>query len=338
MCQYMCDPVASPGVPHDWHLAHLGSFAIGGAGLVMTEATSVAPEGRISPEDTGIWNDVQQEAWARIVAFVHTQGRPVGIQLAHAGRKASTWRTWSSVQGTVPRDLGGWPTIGPTSEPFPGLEPPSAMTADDVRRVVADFVAAADRADKAGFDVAEIHAAHGYLLHQFLSPLVNTRDDDWGGDQDGRSAVLLAVVEAVRERWPDAKPLFVRISATDWAEGGWTVDASCRLAVRLRERGVDLIDCSSGGAIGGVAIPVAPGYQVPLAAAVRATGIATSAVGRVTAPTHVEGVLAAGAADAVMMGRAFLRNPRWVQAAAAEFGMADTFRWPDPYHTASPHG
>ena len=337
MCQYSCDELRAPGVPTPWHLTHLGSFAVGGAGLVMTEATAVAPAGRISPQDTGLWNEDQEQAWAAIVEFVHSQGTHIGVQLAHAGRKASVWRTWSPVQGSVPREDGGWQTVGPTSKAFGGWDAPLPLTEAEILSLIDDFTSAATRAVRAGFDVVEIHAAHGYLIHQFLSTLVNERDDDWGGSFTGRCRMLLSIAAAVRSVLPERMPLFVRISATDWVDGGWSIQDSVSLATLLAEAGVDLVDCSSGGAVPDAVIPVAPGYQVPLAAAVRdAGGVATSAVGRITTPLQAEQVLRSGSADAIMMGRAFLRDPRWVQSAAHEFDEIDRVNWPVQYHTALP--
>ena len=331
MCQYSV--LAEDGVPTDWHLVHLGSRAAGGFGLLLTEATAVVPEGRISPQDTGLWNDEQRDAWARIVDFVHGQGAAVGIQLAHAGRKGSTYRWFpGEPSGSVPASAGGWDTVGPTAEPFTGYADPRAMTAEDIAATVAAFADAARRSDEAGFDVVEIHAAHGYLLHQFLSPLSNHRTDGYGGGFAGRARLLLEVVDAVRAVWPVGKPLFVRISATDWVPGGWDSEDSIRLSGLLRERGVDLVDVSTGGnAV--TEIPVGPAYQVPFAAAIRAgAGIATGAVGLITTPQQADDVLAAGEADAVLLGRAGLREPSWPLRAAAELGL--TWReapYPLPY-------
>jgi 2,4-dienoyl-CoA reductase-like NADH-dependent reductase (Old Yellow Enzyme family)/uncharacterized membrane protein YkvA (DUF1232 family) len=261
MCQYS----AVDGMPGDWHLVHLGARAVGGAGVVISEATAVSPEGRISPQDTGIWNDEQADAWRRVVAFVQAQGALAGVQLAHAGRKASTLRPWEGRGVVAPQD-GGWTPVGPGGEPYPGLAVPQQLDSDGIARVRADFVAAARRADAAGFDVVEVHAAHGYLLHSFLSPLSNGRTDGYGGDLAGRMRLLLEVVEDVRGVWPDDKPLLLRISASDWLDGGWTPQDSVQLAKEAAARGVDLVDCSSGGNAP-VRIPLEPGYQVPFAAA-----------------------------------------------------------------------
>ncbi|GAA4961690.1 NADH:flavin oxidoreductase/NADH oxidase [Kineococcus glutinatus] len=334
MCQYSCDPVAAPGVPHDWHLAHLGAFAVGGAALVLTEAAAVLPEGRISPQDAGIWNDEQATAWARIVAFLHAQGSAAGIQLAHAGRKASTVRPWEPVQGSVPVAEGGWETVAPSAVPFGGYAVPRELDAAGIADVVTAFADAARRADAAGFDVAEVHAAHGYLLHQFLSPLSNHRTDGYGGDFAGRTRLLLEVVDAVRAAWPADKPLFVRLSATEWTEGGWDVDDSVRLAGLLREHGVDLVDCSTGGNVPHARIPVGPGYQVPMAQAVRSgAGVPTAAVGMILQPAQAEQVLVTGQADAVLLARALLTDPRWPQRPAEALGHA--LPWPAQYLRAT---
>ena len=256
MCQYMVE--RRDGIPTPWHLVHLGARAQGGFGLILTEATAVAPEGRISPEDTGLWNDEQRDAWLPIVEFVHSQGSAIGIQLAHAGRKASTFRGFpGEPQGNVPVGDGGWATISASDQAFAGYEAPRALDQTEIGNVVEAFAAAARRADEAGFDVVEIHAAHGYLIHQFLSPLSNHRSDAYGGDFSGRVKLLLDIVDAVRAVWPTGKPLFVRLSATDWASGGWDADQTVQLSSRLRGRGVDLVDVSSGGTVV-TDIPVAP--------------------------------------------------------------------------------
>jgi 2,4-dienoyl-CoA reductase-like NADH-dependent reductase (Old Yellow Enzyme family) len=331
----MCEYSAVDGVPQDWHLVHLGSLARGGAGLVFTEATAVLPEGRISPVDTGIWNDAQVEAWRRIVAFVRSQETVPGIQLAHAGRKASTEPPWVG-RGHVPPEQGGWTDVmAPSAIAFGGLPAPTAMSTAQVADVVAAFAAAARRALEAGFEVIEIHSAHGYLLHSFLSPLSNQRDDRYGGSFDNRVRMLLEVVDAVRAEWPDQRPLVVRVSATDWVEGGWDIDQTVALAALLRERGVDLLDCSSGGISPFAEIPVGPGYQVPFAARVRReTGLPTGAVGMITETRQAEQILADGAADVVILARALLRNPHWPLLAADELG--DDVRWPPQYLRARP--
>ncbi len=319
MCQYSVD--AEDGVPTDWHLVHLGSFAIGGFGLIITEATAVSPEGRISPQDTGLWNDDQQMAWRRITDFVHGRGAAVAVQLAHAGRKATTYRPWSARQGSVPVSDGGWPTVGPSAVAFGDLAVPHELTAAEIDQIVAAFAGAARRADAAGFDAIEVHAAHGYLLHQFLSPLANRRTDEYGGSFDNRVRPTLRVVEAIRAGWPDGKPVIVRISGTDWAPGGWTVEESAALAVLLADRGADLIDVSSGGSSPNAEIPFGPGYQVPLAQPLRANGVATASVGLITEPAQAEALLTDHHADAVLLARAALRDPAWPLRAAHELGV-----------------
>lgn len=329
MCQYQCE--ARDGVPTDWHLVHLGARAAGGFGLIIAEATGVVPEGRITPNCCGLWNEEQQAAWARIVEFGHSQGAAMGIQLAHAGRKASVYRDFEPHKsGSVPLGDGGWETIGPSAIPFPGLATPREATVDDLAHVADAFAAAAKRADAAGFDVIEIHAAHGYLLFEFLSPLSNHRTDGYGGDFTGRSRLLLEVVDAVRAAWPPAKPLLVRISASEWTAGGWSLEETVRLAGVLAEHGVDLIDVSSGGNVL-AKIPSEPGYQVPLAAAVRQAGLPVSAVGRITEPAQAQAILDEGSADAVSLGRVALREPSWPLRAAAELDADAMARYPDSY-------
>lgn len=329
MCQYQCE--ARDGVPTDWHLVHLGARAAGGFGLIIAEATGVVPEGRITPQCAGLWNDEQQVAWARVVEFGHSQGAGMGIQLAHAGRKASVYRDFEPHKaGSVPLSDGGWETVGPSAIPFPGLATPREATPDDLAHVVEAFAAAARRADAAGFDVVEIHAAHGYLLCEFLSPLSNHRTDAYGGDFTGRTRLLLEVVDAVRAAWPSGKPVFVRISATEWTPGGWTIEESVQLAALLADHGVDLIDVSSGGNVL-AKIPSEPGYQVPLAAAVRKAGLPVSAVGRITEPAQAQAILDAGNADAVSLGRVALREPSWPLRAAAELDADAMARYPDSY-------
>jgi 2,4-dienoyl-CoA reductase-like NADH-dependent reductase (Old Yellow Enzyme family) len=329
MCQY-----SSPdGVPTDWHLVHLGSRAVGGAGLVYTEATAVSPEGRISPDDAGIWNDAQAAAWSRIVQFIHGQGAAAGMQLAHAGRKASTDAPW---RGGGPLDAahGGWAPVAPSAIPFDeGYPVPTALDANGIKKVIDDFRAAAGRAREAGFDVIELHGAHGYLLHQFLSPLSNTRADEYGGPLENRARLLRDVIAAVRETWPAPMPLWVRLSATDWAEGGWDIDECVQLARMLRQDGVDVIDVSSGGTVPHARIPAGPGYQVPFAARIRReTGIATSTVGLITEPKQAEDILQRGDADVIEMAREFLRDPYFPRRAAKELGAA--VRVPEQYARA----
>jgi 2,4-dienoyl-CoA reductase-like NADH-dependent reductase (Old Yellow Enzyme family) len=328
MCQYS----AVDGVPNAWHRSHYGSFAIGRAGLVLSEATAVVPEGRIAPQDTGLWNEDQARAWAPIIEFSHSQGVPFGVQLAHAGRKASTYAPWLGA-GTVPGDQGGWTTSGPSATAFGDYAVPLAMPKADLVRTREAFAAAARRADAIGADVVELHGAHGYLLHQFLSPLSNLRDDEYGGSLENRMRYPLEVVEAVRSAWPDDKPLLLRVSATDWVDGGWDVESTIVLAREAHARGVDLVDVSSAGLDARQQIALAPGYQVPFAARVRAeAGVATAAVGLITEAAQAEEVVATGQADAVLLARAMLRDPHWSLRAAHELG-AD-IAWPVQYERA----
>ncbi|MFT3792631.1 MAG: NADH:flavin oxidoreductase/NADH oxidase [Rudaea sp.] len=318
----MCEYSAVEGVPNDWHLVHLGSRAVGGAGLVLTEATAVSPEGRISAADTGIWNEAQQTAWARIAAFVKNHGATAGIQLAHAGRKASTdvpWRGGKPLVGVA----GAWAPVAPSAIPFDAGHPvPTALDEAGLCKIVADFTAAAGRARDAGFDVVEIHAAHGYLLHEFLSPLSNRRTDAYGGSLENRARLLREVVAAVRGVWPQPQPLFVRVSATDWSEGGWDIDECVELARWLKADGVDLIDTSSGGNVAHAKIPLAPAYQVPFAARIRReAGIATGAVGLITTAAQAQEIVERGEADLVLIARESLRDPYFPLRAAAELGV-----------------
>jgi 2,4-dienoyl-CoA reductase-like NADH-dependent reductase (Old Yellow Enzyme family) len=332
MCQYS----AVDGVPNDWHLVHLGSLARGGAGLVFTEASAVTPEGRISPEDTGIWNGAQQAAWSRIVKFVHGQGATAGIQLAHAGRKGSTYSGFTGRRGGVADDEGGWRPVGPSAEPYPDLrEDPQPLDRAGIARVVTAFGDAAERAVAAGFDVLEVHAAHGYLLHEFLSPLSNRRGDEYGGSFDNRVRLVREVVSEVRSRVDAGVPVLVRVSATDWVEGGWSDDDTVRLAALLREDGIDLVDTSSGGNVP-ADIPVGPGYQVPFARRIRTEAeVPTGAVGLITGPKQAEEILAEGSADVVLLARELLREPHWPLRAADELGEADTALWPVQYRRAA---
>jgi 2,4-dienoyl-CoA reductase-like NADH-dependent reductase (Old Yellow Enzyme family) len=326
MCQYS----STDGFPNDWHLVHLGSRAVGGAGLVIVEATGVTPEGRISASDMGIWSDAHASALARIARFVKGQGAAVGIQLAHAGRKASTAPPWEGGRG-VAADQGGWTPVAPSPIPFAdGFPTPRALTRQDIGQLVDRFTEAAERAREAGFDVIELHAAHGYLLHEFLSPLTNRRDDEFGGPFENRVRFPLTVARRLREAWPQALPVFVRISATDWVEGGWTLEDSVEFSRSLKKIGVDLVDCSSGGLVADAKIPAGPGYQTPLSAAVRTeAGIATGAVGMVTSAEQAEQILATGQADAVLLARELLRNPYWPLVAARKLGA--TVDWPKQY-------
>jgi 2,4-dienoyl-CoA reductase-like NADH-dependent reductase (Old Yellow Enzyme family) len=333
MCQYS----STGGMPHDWHLVHLGSFARGGAGLVFTEAAAVTPEGRISPQDAGIWNDAQQTAWTRVVDFVHGQGATAGIQLAHAGRKGSSMSPFRGRGGVADKD-GGWEPVAPSAEPFPGLRQPRALTPTEIDDIVAAFATASRRALDTGFDVLEIHAAHGYLLHEFLSPLSNHRTDEYGGSFEGRARFLLRVVGAVRDAIPSGTPLVVRISATDWSDGGWQPDDSVRLSRLLKEAGVDLVDVSTGGNVAKADIPVGPGYQVPFARRIKQdAGIATGAVGMITEPKQAEELLAGGSADVVLLARALLRDPHWALRAAHELGVpaGRGVQWPEQYARAA---
>jgi 2,4-dienoyl-CoA reductase-like NADH-dependent reductase (Old Yellow Enzyme family) len=334
MCQYS----SVDGHPTDWHLVHLGSFARGGAGLVVQEATAVTAEGRISPQDAGIWTDAQAEDYRRITDFVAAQGAVPGIQLAHAGRKASSKRPWDG-RGFVTPDDGGWTPVGPTDSAYPGLATPAALSTEDIGDLVRAWRDAAVRADAAGFELIEIHAAHGYLLHEFLSPLTNTRTDAYGQD---RARLLTEVVDAVREVWPERKPLFVRLTGSDWAPGGLTVDDAVAIAKGLDGHGVDLYDISSGGLVREQEITVGPGYQVPFARAVREqAGVPTAAVGLITAPEQAEQIVLDGSADAVMLARAVLRDPSWPQRAAFELNhdeseAPDALYWAPQYERARP--
>ena len=326
----MCEYSSVDGLPNDWHLVHLGSRAVGGAGLVLTEATAVSPEGRISPADTGIWSSTHAAGFGRIAAFVRAQGAVPGVQLAHAGRKASTAVPWLG-GGPLAPDQHPWQTVAPSAVPFDrGWHTPKALSVPELDDVLNQWVAATRLSMDAGFEVIELHMAHGYLLHQFLSPLSNRRDDEYGGSLENRMRFPLRVAAAVREVWPERLPLFVRISATDWTEGGWDVDQSAQLAARLRDLGVDLIDCSSGGNVAHAQIPVAPGYQVPFAERLRREAtIATGAVGMITEPRQANEIIASGRADAVIMARELLRHPYWPLHAAKALG-ADV-AWPNQY-------
>lgn len=326
MCQYS----SHDGLPTDWHLVHLGSRAVGGAGLVMVEATAVSPEGRISPDDSGIWSDLHAGAFTSITRFIREQGAAAGIQLAHAGRKGSCSLPWLG-GGPLGMEACGWQPLAPSATPFDTGHPvPRALTQDELNVIEAQFRIAARRARSAGFQVVELHMAHGYLLHEFLSPLVNQRDDQYGGSLENRLRFPLQVARAVREEWPDELPLFVRISATDWMEGGWNIDQSVILARRLKEIGVDLVDCSSGFAVPNEPVPFGPGFQVPFAARVRSeAGIASGAVGFITEPAQAEQIVATGQADAVLLGREMLRDPYWPLHAARVL-RADV-SWPNQY-------
>lgn len=326
MCQYSC----VDGMPNEWHLVHLGTRAIGGAALVMTEAASVTPEGRISPEDAGIWNDAQRDAWKPIASFITNNGAVPAIQLAHAGRKASTFAPWRG-RGKVDIAQGGWQVVGPSANAFSEAYPqPHEMSVAEVRAVIDAFAAAAKRSLDAGFQVAEIHAAHGYLAHQFLSPLSNLRTDQYGGALENRMRFALEVSAAVREIWPKSLPLFTRISATDWKEGGWDIAQSITFAKESKRLGIDLIDVSSGGTAADAQMTIRPGYQVPFARAIRqGAKIATGAVGLITEAVQAEQIVADGDADCVFLARALLRDPYWPLRAATALGVK--VEWPDQY-------
>lgn len=330
MCQYS----SIDGFANDWHLVHLGSRAVGGAGLIITEATSVSPEGRISPDDLGIWKDEHVPGLKRIVDFIHAQGSLAGIQLAHAGRKASYPAPWKGMH-QIPLSENGWETVGPSSVAFsPESRAPEQLNATGIQKVIADFAAAAKRAVSADFSVIEIHGAHGYLIHEFLSPLSNTRTDEYGGSFENRTRLLREVITAIRSVWPAENPLFLRISASDWTPGGWTIEDSVALAPIVKSLGVDLVDCSSGGNVAKAQIPFAPGYQVPFAEAVRKSGILTGAVGLITTAQQAEEILSSGKADVVFLAREMLRNPylpfHWAQQLGAEIP------WPNQYLRAKP--
>ena len=332
MCQYS----SADGFATDWHLVHLGSRAVGGAGLIIAEATAVEARGRISPEDLGIWDDAHSEALSRITKFIAEQGGVPGIQLAHAGRKASTYRPWSGT-GAVPVEQGGWAdVIAPSAVAFAENYPtPRAMTKDDIAAVREAFVAATKRALAAGFAFIEIHAAHGYLLHSFLSPLANERTDEYGGSRENRMRLTLEVVDAVRAAWPQELPLGIRLSATDWVEDGWTPEDSVALARLLRERGIDMITASSGGVSTRQQIPLGPGYQVFLADQIgRETDAPTMAVGLITEPEQAEAIVANGEAELVALARELLRDPYWPLHAAHALGV--DLPWPDQYARSKP--
>ena len=329
MCQYSSDD----GFANDWHLVHLGSRAVGGSALVIAEATAVSPEGRISPQDLGIWKDEHIDMLKKITLFIRQQGAAAGIQLAHAGRKASHAQPW---KGGAQLDTteGGWQTLAPSDSAFVNNEfPPVAVSTKEIENIIASFQAAAKRALQAGFDVIEIHAAHGYLIHEFLSPLSNKRTDAYGGSFENRIRFLLEIIGAVQEVWPSHLPLFVRISATDWVEGGWALDDSIALAGRLKAAGVDLVDCSSGGNVSDAPIPAAPNYQVPFAEAVRKqAGIATGAVGIIVTAGQAEEIITSEKADLVLLARELLRDPYFPLRAAGTLGYETL--WPVQYERA----
>lgn len=333
----MCEYSAVDGVPDDWHMVHLGSRAVGGAGAVFAEATAVSAQGRISPQDTGLWNQAQVDAWRPITRFIKAHGAIAGVQLAHAGRKASTLRPWDG-HGPVPAGQGDWIVVAPSALPFDtGWNMPQALDEAGIQAVVADFRDAARRALEAGFELVELHAAHGYLLHQFLSPLSNRREDRYGGSFDHRIRLTREVVAAVREVWPDQLPLWLRLSATDWAPedgpSGWDIEQSVQLARELKPLGVDLIDVSSGGLLPHAKIPLGPGYQVPFAARIRReAGIATGAVGLITEPEQAAAIVANDEADVVLIARESLRDPYFPRRAASVLGAK--IEAPAPYQRA----
>ncbi|MFF5842539.1 NADH:flavin oxidoreductase/NADH oxidase [Streptomyces massasporeus] len=333
MCQYSAAPEGpETGAPTDWHFAHYAARATGGTGLIIVEATAVSAQGRISPYDLGIWNDAQVEAFRRITRFLTAQGTVPAIQLAHAGRKASTDRPWNGGAPVGP-DAHGWDSVAPSPLAFDDRHAaPAELTVGQIKDIVEQFAAAARRALAAGFEIAEIHGAHGYLINEFLSPHSNHRTDAYGGSYENRTRFALEVVDAVREVWPEDKPLFFRVSATEWLEdGGWTADDTVRFAADLRAHGIDLLDVSTGGNASGVRIPTGPGYQVPFAARVKnETALPVAAVGLITDVEQAEKILANGEADAVLLGRELLRNPSWARHAARELG--GEVRVPDQYH------
>jgi 2,4-dienoyl-CoA reductase-like NADH-dependent reductase (Old Yellow Enzyme family) len=331
----MCEYSSQDGFANDWHLVHLGSRAVGGAGLVFTEATAITPEGRISPEDLGIWKDAHIEVLARIVRFLKSQGAVPGIQLAHAGRKGSTYKPGAGT-GAIPIDAGGWAPVGPSALAFAeNFATPQALSNDAIRGIVDAFARAAQRALQAGFQVLEIHAAHGYLIHEFLSPLSNRRNDEYGGSFDNRTRIVREIVSAIRRVMPEKLPLFIRISATDWKEGGWDLDQSVELAKRFAAMGVDLVDCSSAGLANDQKIVLGPGYQVPFSERIRRdSGVMTGTVGLIETKEQVEEILANDKADLVFMAREFLRDPYWPLRTARE--LKQPIGWPVQYLRAAP--
>jgi len=334
MCQYSCED----GFATDWHLVHLGGRAIGGAALVIAEATAVLPEARISPQDLGIWSEAHIEPLARIAKFIHSQGSVAGIQLAHAGRKASTARPWEGGGKVTPQE-GGWSdVVAPSAVAFaPNYHMPAAVTAERISAIADAFGKAAQRALEAGFRVLEIHSAHGYFLHEFLSPLSNHRSDLYGGSFENRTRIVREVVAKVRRFWPERLPLFIRISATDWVEGGWDIEQAVVLARSLRPLGVDLVDCSSGGNVADAKIPIGPGYQVQFAERIRRdAGVLTGAVGMITEAHQADEIIRKGQADIVLLAREMLRDPYWPLHAAAELGKP--ISWPAQYLRAAPQG
>ncbi|MFM6974941.1 MAG: NADH:flavin oxidoreductase/NADH oxidase [Agromyces sp.] len=331
LCQYSV--TARDGIPTDWQLVHLGSIARGGAGLVLTEATAVTPDGRITDHDTGIWSDAHADAWRRTVDFVHEQGAVIGMQLAHAGRKASSWRDWpGGPTGTQPLSDGGWQTVAPSAIAFGHYAPPRELTVEEIHALIQAFIDGAKRALSAGVDLVEIHAAHGYLLHEFLSPLSNTRTDEWGGSLENRSRILRSIVRGVRAL--SDTPIFVRFSASDWVDGGWDVAQTAQVAQWLHEDGADFFDISSAGLVHDAKIAVGPNYQLPFAAEIHGdTGLDVSAVGLITTVEQANAIVQSGQAQAVMLGRAMMRDPHFVLRAAHHLGV-DLPYWPRQYYRA----
>lgn len=328
MCQYSCEN--QDGIVNEWHLVHLGARATGGAGLIIAEATGVVPEGRITPWCTGIWNFDQVAAWARVVEFIHSQGAKAAIQLAHAGRKGSTYRDWSG-KGTVPIEKGGWQTVSASNQAFDGYDAPRELSVSEINDLVQDWATAAKHSVLAGFDAIEIHAAHGYLVHQFLSPITNTRADEYGGSLENRARFLIEIVKAIRAEVGEQLPIFVRFSATDYREDGWDLEQTATVAKWCADLGVDLFDISSGGLITGVKIPSGPGYQVPLAEGVaKAVTQPVAAVGQITSAHQAEEILSSGEVDVVLIGRAALRDPSWALRAAHELNVEIDY-WPNQY-------
>ncbi len=321
----MCMYSAIDGVPQAWHQVHLGSRAVGGAAVVMAEATAVEARGRISPEDTGLWNDTQADAWTPMTAFIREQGAIAGIQLAHAGRKAGTRAPWRG-RGQVALEEGGWEAVAPSALAFAEADrPPQALSISDIDDLISAFRAAAQRALDCGFQLVEIHGAHGYLLHQFMSPLSNLRSDRYGGSFDNRIRLTLDVIRAVREVWPEKLPLLLRISATDWVEGGWDIEQSVQLSAQLKPLGVDMVDVSSGGLAAAAVINAGPGYQLAFAERIRrVSGMATAAVGMITEPAQADSIIRSGQADMVMLAREMLRDPYWPRRAARILGASIT--------------
>ncbi len=329
MCQYSSED----GFASDWHLVHLGSRAVGGAALIIQEATAVSLEGRISPNDLGIWKDEHIDRLKNIASFIHKQGSLLGIQLAHAGRKASHAIPWKGGKLLLTNE-GGWQNVAPSAIPFTeGTVAPHALTQEEIKKIIDDFKQAAIRAVKVGYDVIEIHAAHGYLIHEFLSPLTNQRSDNYGGSFENRTRFLFEIIESVKAIWPESKPLFVRISASDWADGGWTIDDSVKLASLLKQNGVDLIDCSSGGVVRHQQISISPGYQVPFSERIKKEAkILTGAVGLIDNTKQAEEILTSGKADLILMAREFLRDPYFPLRAAKQLG--EEIKWPVQYERA----